>query len=588
MNSTNLEYVKGLKPDAHRSGNDILKEGIEMGKSIPLGQSRFVRESEYANLLELIKDCTQKGEVRWNILMGLASLEEQVEATKKLYDFTQRTGFKIHHLQPIPSGVIALPKEYRDKAPSTTSYVMDGYDEYKAQVEAAPIDVTFNDYHLASPSGLETTIHAIRAGATLIGEFSQITWGYPGYDDDITRFSNMVKALGIIASKKDENVMVKTYLDDGYAGYFMDCASYVGYAMLEHYICTELCGARYIIAYGGLLSENDIRLGIAMALYKALSTDHQPVLHYVNSSTNLQWDHDIDANYGMSVQELLFAILVEKKYKIGLGVNPVSITEKIAVPTLQELINILAAGKRAEEKADEWLPFMDFTPLEEMRDVMMEQGRKMFDNVMTGFKLAGINIKDPLEMILALRYMNPLMFEKIFHPTTFDTNEDEIKPFYPTVLAKQTIQMREEIIQKMTKAGLGGSLKDKKIIVASADAHTYGLILVEGVLNSLGAEVINGGVDTDAADLLDLADEEKTDTVCISCHNGQALDYGRQLAQLAKERNKDYKMFMGGVLNSILPGDSEPTDVSEMLREIGIKAENDLLVSVKLMSSQKK
>ena len=588
MNSINLDYLKSLKPAVHVNGNDILKQGIEMGREIELGKSRFVREGNYSNLLAYIKDCRKRGEIRWNILMGLASLDQQIEATKKLYEFSQRTGMKIHHLQPIPSGVIALPKEYRDNAPSTTSYVMDGYDEYKAQVEASPIDVTFNDYHLASPNGLETTVHSIKAGATLIGEFSQITWGYPGYDDDLTRFSNMVKALGIIASKKDQNVMVKTYLDDGYAGYFMDCASYVGYAMLEHYICTELCGARYIIAFGGLLSENDIRLGVAMALHKALSTEEQPVLHYINSSTNLQWDHDIEANYGMSVQELLFAILVEKKYHMGLGVNPVSITEKIAVPTLQELINILAAGKRAEEKADEWLPFMDFSLLEEMQDVMMEQGEQLFKNVLSGFKLAGIDIEDPLEMILVLRYMNPLRFESMFHPTTFNTEEGEIEPFYPTVLAKQTIEMREGIIENLKHAGLENALKDTSIVVASGDAHTYGLILVEGVFKAMGAEVINGGVDTDAVDLLDLADEEDTNIVCISCHNGQALDYGRQLEQISKERNKEYHMFMGGVLNSILPGHSEPIDVSGMLQELGIYAQNDLQSTVETICKKVK
>ncbi len=38
-------------------------------------------------------------------------------------------------------------------------------------------------------------------------------------------------------------------------------------------------------------------------------------------------------------------ILAERKYKMGLGVNPVSITEKIAVPTLQELVNIFAQVK---------------------------------------------------------------------------------------------------------------------------------------------------------------------------------------------------------------------------------------------------
>lgn len=585
MNAEKLEYIKGLKPKAHPDGRELLKEGMAIGASFQAGRSRFIRESEYDTFLDYKKACTAEGRIYFNMLLGLATLDEQVEAIKKVHEFIERTGLVVDAIQTIPSGLVALPREYREKAPSTTSYVTDGYEDYEVQVEAAPIEVTFNDYHLASPDGLETTIFALKTGAAIIGEFSQFLWGYPGFDDDVKRFSDMVKALGIMASKRDEKFMVKTYLDDGFAGYFIDCASYVGYALLEHYICTKLCGARYIIAYGGLLSENDTRMGIALALHELLSTEDQPALYYINSSTNLQWDHDIHGNYGISVSELLFEMIVEKKYKIGLGVNPVSITEKIKVPTLSELFDILSAGKRAEEIADQWLPYMDFSGLERMRDVMVEQGKQFFDNVLAGFSEAGIDIEDPLEMILALKNFNPIKFEQTFHSTSFHTEHGEIKPFYPTEMGRQTFKMKDEIIVNLKKADLEGSLKGKKIVVASGDAHTYGLILVEGVLTEMGADVVNGGVDMDAVDMLDLADEEGTRFVGISCHNGQALDYGRQILQLAKEREKDYWIFMGGKLNAILPGDSEPTEIGHTLEEMGIHAENDMEKTVALISA---
>ncbi len=99
----------------------------------------------------------------------------------------------------------------------------------------------------------------------------------------------------------------------------------------------------------------------------------------------------------------------------------------------------------------------------------------------------------------------------------------------------------------MKVAGLDAALKGKRIAIASADAHTYGLILAEGVLSAAGAQIINGGVDMDAADLLDLADEEGVKHIGISCHNGQALDYGKQILRLAKDRGKEYFIFMGGL-----------------------------------------
>lgn len=577
MYSEKIGYLKSIKPGPHPDGRTVLREGVELGKTIQSGTSRFIRESGYKSFLEYRRQLTREGKLLWNILLGLGTLEEQIRAIKGIEAFSKRTGLQVNLIQPIPSGITGLPKELMDKAPATTSFVMDDFSDYQSQTEASGIEVSFMDWILSSPAAIDTTIKSLKAGGPIVGVFSQIIWGFPGFDDDVARFTDMVKALGIMASKHDEERVVLTYTDDGLGGYCMDCVSYVGYSLLEHYICSTLCGARYMIAFGGLLSDNDIRHATALAMDKVMSTEDQPVIHYINGSTNLQWDHDIHGNYGVSVPEALFAILVERKYRIGMGFNPVSITEKIAVPTLDELMEIFAAQKRAEEKAADWEKFMDFSALEAMRDVMAEQGVVFFENALAGMQAAGVDITDPLEMILMIRYMNPMKFESLFHPSTCDSDSNEVKPFYPTVLGRQTREMKEGIAARLAQSGLKGSLDGRKIVVASGDCHTYGLLLVEGILNDMGAHTVNGGVDLDPIDLLDLADEEGTSILGISCHNGQALDYARQLRLLAGERKgRKYFMFMGGVLNSILPGDSAPVDVSTMVNDLGVFASNDL------------
>lgn len=581
MNKTMIDYISRLKPQAHPDGREILKEGVAIGNTLTAGRSRFIVEGgKYRTHMDYKKDLARQGKIYWNILLGLATLEDQIEGIQKFHQFVERTGMEVSCIQQIPSGLVALPPEYRDKAPQTTSFVINGSEDYQAIVAAAPFEITFNDYHLVSPNALASTIDALKAGSPRIGDFTQFFWGYPGFNDDLGRFIDVVKAVGIMASKHDEDFACETYLDDGFPAYFLDCSSYVGYAMLEHYIVTKLCGARYVISFGGLLSEGETRMAVAMALDKALSTPEWPVLTYINSSTNLQWDHDIHGNYGVSCQEFLFEILVERKYRMCMGINPVSITEKIKVATVDDLLNILAAGKRCEEMAPYWEKFIDFTRLEEMRDVMVEQGQIFFNNVLAGFKAAGIDIEDPLEMLLALKKFNPVKFEQAFHSTSTDDDSGEVKPFYPTVMGRQTVNQRNEFVEKLKMKGLQGSLKGKKIVVGSGDCHTYGLVLVEGVLHEMGATTINAGVDVDPIDILDLADEENTKFVGISCHNGQALDYGRQILQLAKERGKEYWIFMGGKLNAILPGHAEPTEIGDMLLDLGIHAENDIIMTV--------
>ncbi len=581
MDAATIEYIRSLKPAPHADGRELVRKGIEIGNSF---EAPLTWYKGYKNHMEFKKACQREGKIYWTLLMGLATMEDEVAAVKKIYEFQERTGFKLGSLLHIPSGNVALPREYRENAPKTTSFVLDDLDDWLALRNAAPIDISLNDHHLVCPNSIETTVNALKAGAVRVGSFGQFLWDYPGFTDDVKRYSDMVTSLGIMASKRDDMFCVETYLDDSFPGYFMDCASYVGYALIEHYICTKLCGARYVISFGGLLSEGHTRIAVALALHELMGTEEQPVLTYINGSTNMQWDHDIDGNYGFAAQEMLLEICAEKKFHMSLGINPVSITEKIAVPTLQELLNIYACGKRVEEKADEWMPLIDWTPIIEMKDVMVAEAKRYFANAMNAFREAGIDTEDPLEMLLMLKKFAPQRLESAFHSSTVDGQSMEVIPFYPTVLGRQTNEMRDEIVNALKNDGMEGSLAGKKIVIASGDAHAYGLMLVDGVLRAMGAQTVNIGVDMDPADVLDAADEDGTPYVGISCHNGQALDYGRQLLQLAADRGREYVIFMGGKLNTILPGDAEPTEVGDMLCDMGIQADNDLKTTVALIA----
>jgi hypothetical protein len=578
MNDEAIEYVKSLKPAPHRPGNELLQEGHEIGDSFEAGRSRFIRESngKYATHMDLHREAQREGRILWNVLLGLATLEDQIEGIQKLYEFSQASGLGLTDVQCIPSGRVGLPAELRDKAPTTTSYIMDGLDDYVRQVEAAPMNLFFCDHHLVVPNAIETTVNALKVGSPRVGEFSQFTWDYPGFTDNVKRFSDMVTALGIMASKRDEMFTVETYLDDGFPSYFIDYSSHIGYTLLEHYICSTLCNARYSVSFAGLIYEPGPRVAIAVALHKLLSTEEQPVMTYINGSTTLQWDTNIHGNYGLSAPEMLFEIAAEKHYRMGLGINPVSITEKANVATVQDLIDIYSAGKRAEEMADEYLPYLDFRPIDDMVEVLVREGQNFLHNALQTMEAAGIDITDPLEMLLTVKAFDPLKFERAFHSSTQDDLNAELVPYYPSALARDTIATRNAIIGHLKEEGLEGSLAGKSVVVCSGDAHSYGLLLVSDVLAAMGATVINGGVDMDAVDVLDLADEEGVSNIAISCHNGQALDYGRELLQMADQRNKRYCILLGGKLNALLPGNVEPVDIDWMLRDLGIHAYNSM------------
>jgi hypothetical protein len=573
MNQELREYIASLIPAGFPDGRRLVAEGRELAKDIPWNRSRFLTETGHDSHLAYRRENLKKGRQTYQLLMGLSTLEEELAAIRQVDEFADRTGFELRSVQSIPSQLVGLPHEYWEGAPKPTSYLMEKEEDWLAHSEAAPVDICWQDWHLASPNNLATTRYALKAGTSRLGCFSTFVWEFPGYHDEVQRFSDMCRSMGILAAKKDEGLDCITYPEDGLPGFFMDVVSFVGYEMLEHYIIEDLCGARMTLSFGGLLSEILPRMGFALAMEKLYGTADHPFNTYYNGSTNEQWDHDIEANYGLGASEMLIEAIINLKYQIPAIINPVSITEAQRVPTLEELLNIVRCGVGVERKAQEWLEFIDFTKFEQMRDLLIEEGRAFYDNVMAGFVAAGVDVNDPLQMIVVLSRFDPVRFEQAFHPSTWTGGT--FTPIVPTVLGRETVEQRRQIVQKLHEEGYGNALKGKKLICASADGHSYGLLLIDQVWTALNAEVINCGTYMEPSFVLDAADEEGADAICVSVHCGQSLDYAKQLVDSARQRGRDYRICMGGMLNAMLPGNTEPVEVGDLIKELGVCASND-------------
>ncbi|MEI2777041.1 MAG: cobalamin-dependent protein [Tetrasphaera sp.] len=575
------EYIASLIPVGYPDGRALVAEGRELAKEIPWNRSRFLQETGHESHLAYRQANLANGKQTYQLLIGLSTLEEMLDAIRQVGEFADRTGFEVRSVQSIPSQLVGLEREYWEEAPKGTSYLFADEADWLAHTEAGPVDVCWQDWHLASPNNLTTTAYALKAGTSRLGCFSTFIWEYPGFHDDRQRFSDMCRSMGILAAKRDEGMDCITYPEDGLPGFFLDVVSYVGYEMIEHYIIEDLCGARMALSYGGLLSEILPRMSFALAMEKLFGTEDHPFTTYYNGSTNEQWDHDIEANYGLAASEMLIQSVINLKYQLPTIINPVSITEAQRVPTLDELFNIVKCGVGAERKAKEWLEFIDFSKFEQMRDLLIAEGTKFHENVMAAFTEAGVDTCDPLQMIMLLRRFDPVRFEHAFHPTTWAG--EQFEPIVPTVMGRETMQARQRVIDGLTEQGYGSALKGKRVVCASADVHSYGLLLIDQVWSALDAEVVNCGTNMEPAFVLDVADEEGADIVCVSVHNGQSLGYARQLAASAEQRGKTYRICMGGMLNSLVPGHTEPVEVDDLIKELGICASNDFAEQITFM-----
>jgi len=197
---------------------------------------------------------------------------------------------------------------------------------------------------------------------------------------------------------------------------------------------------------------------------------------------------------------------------------------------------------------------------------------------------AGLDIEDPMQMLMFIKNFNPGLFEETFHPSIRETGK--LHTYFPTDMGSLTKNMIDKGMDRVRNAGLEGVLKGKRVLVASADAHVYGLRYVKNMLQCAGAEVVDAGVDASIPYILDMADEEGVSLIGVSTHNGQALGIAEQLLEEIARRDRTCTVFMGGVLNTILPGHSEPSDVKNLINERGLFAENDLLKTIAMLREQ--
>ena len=564
--------AENLLPDVAElpTGAALVEEGLALGAGIDAGRSAFCRARGVRSEVDFKRARIAAGELQWSMIMGLASLEEQIEGLEFLHRFGQETGVVMDRGLIIPNWVTGLPERLRERAPRGTSFVLGGVEDHVRIAQAAPIMPCFNDFHIGSPAAVPNTLAAIQAGGSYMGVLAQYIWSLPYMDSDVESVAENVKAIAIVAQKWSDGVVVDSYLDDGMPAEFADNVSTIGYACLERYVVEELCGARYATGFGQLISDIPTKLAIWLALAEVLKADHPP-LSYLYGNTIDASDTVIAGNYGISAAEIVAFAATERRYRTGVAFLPNPITEKLQVPTVQEIADIHASARMAALKSADIDGLIDFSAVEADRDLLVEQGTIFFRNALRRLPAFGVDVRDPLQMLLGIRRLGAQRLEQLCHPgARDDTLPNGIVAYSPTEFTKRSAEIINSEVAGIRSAGIGDVVRGRSFIVGSADTHVYGKLVVAGVLRALGADVLDAGVDRDPEHFAALLrGREDRPAVAISTHNGQCVSYTRQLMTLLEADPDRGDVFIGGKINTIADGDSEPRDASEILREMG-------------------
>lgn len=571
LDKTQREYLKNLKPVNIPDWKTSWQEGYALGESITPIQTPFLKKHGLKSEVEFRMEQAKKGKVTWKINMGLSSIDEHVEALKSAQKFNEETGLNISCAHQLPKNIYGTPKEMRKGLPAALGFDLEKEEDWQKITTASDIQATFGDQHLGEPNSVEMTKGSLKAGSSYQGMFGHFQWSVPGCPDDVWNMNEIVKGMGMVAAHYDGKVVVDSAVDDSLPAYCSDFASYIAWGKVEQYLVSELGKCRYAISFGNFASDLIVKTAMWYAAHHLFGKKDQPGIGFVYANTVDHWDHHLHSNYGFQVPEALMCVLMERRFHTGATYLSVPITEKVTIPTVEEMLDMTGACQRTEGPADAFEKLIDWTPVIELGEKVIVLANQFFENFLEGFREAGIDITNPIEIMVVLKRMDPAKFEEFFHPSIVNEGKKNVVPLMPTTLWLQSSNVVDNLLKKYYRTSIHEGLKGKRICIASADIHYFGAYTIKKILEALGAEVVDGGNEMEAIDVLDLAKEYNIKNIVISVHNGQAYDYAKLISDLKRKRNEDNKIFMGGYLLSLLgEGCKEPVDVTNEIKSMGI------------------
>lgn len=485
-----------------------------------------------------------------------------------IWEALDKAGYRVDRFGVSLDWNMGYPRHMRKGMTRGTGLIMDGLEDWIKLTSMAPAAAHFGDFVIGFPAAFENTIAALQAGSTSIGNLGQyFTFRQPHWDDDVTTTAESLKAIALTAAQPVE-VMVHSNVDDGFASMFTDLACSLGAILIEQYVVDELCGGHSTYCFGNTYAKPLMRLAFQRAAHQVTRA---PGSMIYGATTMYGANHA--ANYAALATYLRVDIYAEKTKPTGHAVNPIPVTEAERIPDIDEIIDVHMFANRLVELDEPLHGLQNDEEIDRIAATIVAGGRQFRDNLLAGFAEAGIDVRNPFEMLLAIRRVGSKRLEELFGPGAST----------PGRLRGRTPLVRSHSIEQVERDGevLVGRLPgaDRAAItgaglracIATTDVHEYGKILIETVLRELGIDIVDGGTSTDPNDLAAMVADDRVDFIALSSYNGVALDFVAELKDEMKQRAIELPVFVGGKLNRVPDGSNSslPVNIRAELAEAG-------------------
>jgi len=568
MTSMLLPPRADLVPAALRPGAELLAEGAAMARDWQVGRNLFLDSADVASEAAYKRKAAAEGRIMQHAHIGFRSVERTLEAIRAVHESCARQGTKVDRFGITLDWSMGYPLAQRQQRPRGTGIVLNGPEDFARITGVVPAAAHFGDFMLGLPGAIENTRAALAAGVTTVGNLGQyFTFRLPDWDDDVATTEATVTALGLIAAQPVE-VLVHSNLDDGFAGLFADMSSALGMVLIEKYIVDELIGARASHCYGHHFTAPLMRLAFHHALMQVTQTPGSMIF-----GNTVSYKSTPAGNFASLASYLQADIWSLQRQPSGHAINPVPVTENERIPDTDEIVDAQVFAGKLVEHASASLGLIDLAPVDAMAASLVEGARTFEGRVLSGLAGAGIDTRDPAQLMLALRRIGPRRLEALYGAGPVDRAAWGGRR--ALVLAEWVEELQHATgswLAKVPPAArtlIGASRF--KVCVASSDVHEHGKNLIEHLLTGLGIEAVDGGTSTDPDDLVAIALASDCDVIAISTYNGIALRFAGEVLTALAKAGRTLPVCIGGRLNQI-PDDSNsglPVDVTDEIAALG-------------------
>lgn len=546
---------------------ELIREGREIGSGLKPARTRYDERHGVISERFYKERCREDGTITYYINLGLKSWPETRDALGEVWEECRRRDLRVDRVSLTADRRMGLMPEERAAAVEETGIMFWTPEDWAGVATEIEVQGIVNDHAVGSPASVFNAVAAIEAGISYVGNIAQQSYGYPGWSSDVEEMANTVKAIAVIAAQKDAGVVLDSYIDDGYVGSFHDCATSLAWCLLHRRVAEELIGAAYSPSYGSTFADPVLKAAFGQAL-DAINTSRVPPSLVHGDTNSLDPGFSLDRHAAIVTNDVFFTIANQLAHPTGAAVHATPTTEPIRIPTVADIVQSLELANEAERQARRALPMIDWRPVYAVRDRILEGGRRCYADMLAGLKGLGVDIDDPLQILVSTRRLGAERIEELWGAGPPD-------PEYPRgrapVVATNTLLRATETRRAVLDEILAENdfdLAGIKVVAASADVHEYGLHVVVSILRHFGAEVVDLGTSVDNDLVAAAAAETAADAIGLSTYNGSALSVAENLLAHLRERGLATEVFLGGRLIQDL-GPVKSVDVTDRIEALG-------------------